>query len=571
MKKGNSGISETNVFSSIHLLGDAEENFYQLGLKDCELGKKLHNDTLSLIKTNSKNVDKLIKIGAKEFLARTIFKNPNHYPLLKAYAEGLKINFHDLALIMMVPELMSTLPLWSNESIKKLGASFAPKLMGCSSLFFRDSNSEMNHYRILDFPLKGTYDTQERGILYEIKNWPKIYSINSVGIPYPSITLLTDNGVSIALHQKFSKVMNPKGMPIFEYVLEFARNVKNKNEALEFAKAHQTFTTWCLNVGFHNGEVLSIDVAGDQVNYLSSCIDDPHTPFIYFNNELLNADISKDDLLPYGLGTYNQMRKEAAFFKIEMLKELNKTNELNSLTATAILSSPIHNFYKKLPSTKDWKMDIITPSSLQVLNINLSKESIYSIAGLAPKIYRKNIFCISNIFKNPTNIFTPVKSNKLKNEDHEYNQALEEIITAQRALDNYEYGNCYHHLQMACDYMSESQIPKARHIIQFFFIVLQILNEEHPKIRKYLRDELHALKNKLPTYFEDHRLLFIARINRLLGEVIDLEEDQITNIGLKNVYTIEMKIPKALYFRSLKQMTVIRLDIMDIIYLYTSL
>lgn len=574
MKKSPNSQKSVKDLPTIHLIGDAEENFYQLGLKDAELGKKLHTDAMTLVKSNSASFDKLIKLGAREFVKRSLFQKPERFPLLRAYAEGMKIDFHDLCLVMMAPELASSLPHWLGELTPKFSNLVPPKLLGCSSLFYRNNEGEMNHFRILDFPLKGTYDENERAILYEFKNWPKIFSTGSAGIPYPSITLTTEHGISMAMHQKFTKVFNLKGMPIFEYVTDFARMVKTPDEAIAYAREHQSFTTWCLNIGFKNGEVLSMDLMGEKVEIARQSIDDPKTPFIYFNNQLLDKGIAQEELLPFGFKYYNEMREESALEKILVLKNAKDNNVLSSKEATRILCTPKHllNKSKKTnhQNSQPWAMDILTPSSLQIMNFNLAKSQVHYIGGQAPKIYHNNMLLIDNIFRRPEITLIHDKASKSHPQDREYELALEEIMLAQKALDYHEYGNTYHHLQMAIDHFNESGDPKGSEVVKFFFILIQFLHEDHHKVRKHLRDELQILKGKLPHYLEDHRLLFLARLNRLLDGHFNIEEDNITHSSLRKLLDKESQIPNLIYYQSIKNMIVIRLDMMDVIYLHSA-
>lgn len=572
--------AETPLLSVVHLIGDAEENFYQLGLKDAELGKKLHIDALTLVKSNSKSIDKLIKLGAKEFVKHSLFQKPERFPLLKAYAEGMKIDFHELALVMMSPELASSLPHW----LKEITPNIPLKLMGCSSLFYRNHNQEMNHLRILDFPLKGSYDEQERALLFEFKNWPKIFSFGSVGMPYPSISLMTEHGISIALHQKFSKVFNTKGMPIFEYILDFARHVKNPEDALSYVKSHQSFTTWCMNIGFKCGEVLSIDLMGEKVEIKRGSIDDPKSPFIYFNNQLLDSGILQSELLPFGFQSYNEMREESAMRKIHALKEMK--NKLSSTQSSALSSAevvrlftmPKHLVQKnslndkktKTDQQKIWCLDVITPSSLQIMNFNLQQESSIYLTGPTPKIYRDNLIDIQNVFRKPTQTEIKFIGSQKNYQDHEFELGLQELMLAQKSLDYHELSNCYHHLQMSIDHFHESQDKSAAYVGRFFFNVLQFLHDDHLKVRKHLRDEFQSLKGHLPYHLEDHRLLFVARLNRFIDGNFAIEEDNITHSALRKLLNLEAQIPLLIYFQTIKNLTTVRLDMLDIVYLHSA-
>lgn len=555
LKSKNPSSNSEATLPIVHLIGDPEENYYQLGLKDRELGKKLHHDSLTLLKSNSVIIDKFLKIGLKEYLKRTLFQNPNKYPRLKAYADGMGLDFHDVAQVLMMPELTSAMPQW----LPKL----RPELLGCSSLMHLNDRKEVIHHRILDFPLKGSYDLSERAVLYEFKNSVRILGFGSIGMPYPSISLTTDEGLSLALHQKFSPVMNNEGMPIFELVEKLAQYVKKSEDVIPFLNEHHSFTTWCLNMAFKNGDVISVDVAGKDYFLEKFHLDDQS--FLYFNNKLLDQSLVQKEILPYGFHHYNDMREESAHQKIEVMKKIaisDRTEEeiLKILTTPKAL---ITQKNKKNPTP--WLLDTITPSSLQVMSFNLANHSSLYLAGNAPKTFNHNILKITEQFRNPQTKHMKIKGKT----DPEYHAGLEEFMNAQKSLDHHLYSEAYHALQMSMDHFSHSSDKQFATVVRFFFVVLQFLNDDHKKVRTYLREELNNMSGLLPKHLEDHRLLFIARINYLLDGTFGIEEDQIDHPQLKKILNQEAKIPKLFYWSMLKNMTTLRFDIVDIIYLHS--
>lgn len=559
MKTGNNKKKDQSsdngpILPIIHLIGDPEENYYQLGLKDRELGKKLHHDSLTLLKSNSVIIDKFLKIGVKEYLKRTLFQNPNKYSRLKAYAEGMGEDFHDVAQVLMMPELTSAMPQW----LPKL----KPELLGCSSLLHLNHKKEVIHHRILDFPLKGSYDLTERAVLYEFKNSPRILGFGSIGMPYPSITLTTDQGMSLALHQKFSPVMNSEGLPIFELAEKLAEYVKSSEDVIPFLKEHHSFTTWCLNMAFKNGDVITVDVAGKD--YFLEKYHLEENEFLYFNNKLLDPSLQQKELLPYGFHHYNEMREISAQQKIQIMSKLERS-ERTEEEILKIFTTPLSTLVKTKKNTP-WNLDTITPSSLQVMSLNLANHQSLYLSGPAPKVYRQNILSISEQFRNPVQRLLKTKGKT----DEEYRLGLEEMMNAQKALDHNLYSDAYHALQMSMDHFQHSNDPGFAHIAKFFFVVLQFLNDDHKKVRTYLREELHSLEGQLPAHLEDHRLLFLARINTLLDGTFGIEEDRIDHPQLKKLLHQEAKVPKLFYWRMIKNVTTLRFDIVDIIYLHSA-
>ena len=177
----------------ITLIGDIEENFYQLGLKDKEKGKLVHHDVKMMLRTPWRPVNTLIQEVGKSVIKNSLLKKSGNFKQLKSYAEGLGIPLEECAYTMLIPELVSCMSKW------------APGLMkgnlGCSSFMMRNEVNQVVHGRILDFPLQGSYDVYERAIIYDVKGMPKTLGFGSVGIPYPSITLMTEDGMTLALHQ----------------------------------------------------------------------------------------------------------------------------------------------------------------------------------------------------------------------------------------------------------------------------------------------------------------------------------------------------------------------------------
>jgi hypothetical protein len=77
------------------------------------------------------------------------------------------------------------------------------------------------------------------------------------------------------------------------------------------------------------------------------------------------------------------------------------------------------------------------------------------------------------------------------------------------------------------------------------------------------------MEGHLPQTLNDHCLLFIGRLERILGAAYTLEEDKIRHPKLRTIYNTELKIPKAIFHVTTKGMIVPRIDILDVIYAYT--
>lgn len=537
----------------IRLIGDIDENFYQLGLKDKEVGKLVHQDVKMMLRTPWKQANMVIEEIGKNIIKNSILKKSDNFKHLRSYAEGLGVPVEECAYVMLVPELVSSMSKWAPGFIKGN--------LGCSSFMLRNEAYEIVHGRILDFPLQGSYDLFERAVSYDLNGMPKTLGFGASGIPYPSITLMTEDGITLALHQKFTNVFNPSGISIFEYIFKLIQNCNDKKSVIEFIKGHQTITTWCLYMTFKNGDVLACDLSGNTpfINELVV----PDTGILYFCNHLEDKSINQRELLPLGFDQYNIMREEIATRKILNLMNKKKTQP-TQLEVLKMMSTPLdqklsdHNF-------KEYRLDNITTTSLSVMTMNPTAASSLYLGGLAPKICNDEVIEISNAFDRPKQ--ENLKLKKTQEFDPEYKEGLRSMMEAQKAFDAHDSVNIYHNLQMAIDHLEH--YPE-KNVAKFYFLVAQYLYESHTQALINLLSEFKKFEDNLPPYLNDHCILFIGRLERILKMPPTIEEDKIETKKLREIYQRELKIPRPLFHITSKNMIIPRIDILDIIYILTA-
>ena len=536
----------------ITLIGDIDENFYQLGLKDKEKGKLVHHDVKMMLRTPWTPVNKLIEEVGKSVIKNSLLKKSENFKHLKSYAEGIGIPLEECAYTMLIPELVSCMSKWA--------PSLTKGKLGCSSFMMRNEVGEVVHGRILDFPLQGSYDIYERSILYDVKGMPKTLGFGSIGIPYPSITLMTEDGLTIALHQKFTNVFNPKGLSIFEYVLKLVQTANDKKSIIEFIRAHQTITTWCLYMTFKDGEALACDLSGNKpfINELQI----PETGILYFCNHLEDKSLNQRQFLPLGFDQYNLMREEIATRKI--VNFINKKkSQPTSIELLHLMTTPFDQKIKN-HNIKNFKLDNITLNSITAMTMNPTSGSALYMGGAAPKIYKDQVIEISSVFQRIKQ--SPLKTKKMPSFDPEYHLGLHAMMQAQKGFDAHDSVEIYHQLQMAIDHLEG--YPE-KQIAEFYFLIAQYIYESHNQILTNLLNDFKNFEDKLPPYLNDQCLLFIGRLERILKMPQSMEEDSIETIKLRELYQRELKIPRAIFHLSNKKLIVPRIDILDVIYIMT--
>ncbi|MEK6624870.1 MAG: hypothetical protein AABY86_07880, partial [Bdellovibrionota bacterium] len=310
----------------IRLVGDLEENFYQLGVKDREAAKTVVDHITSIFDLPFPILNIPFKTLLNLYLSKTFSCHSPYQKAMSAYIEGLGMSKDAYYGAMILPELMSCLSKWF--------PAIPTTWIGCSSFFTIDDDYDGPlHGRIMDGPIGGTYDAYERVIYYELKGLPKMIGINLPGLPTAGITGMNESGVTLALHQKYTKTFNTSGTPIFELGFNLLASVKNKHEAIEFLKKSQSISSWCFYLSFADGDILRADLIGDRLFYHEDGL--TRGKVLYFNNSLEDKSIDQRQFLPYGIEDYNEMRKKVAHKKILKLQHEKNINAHKLLKAMA--------------------------------------------------------------------------------------------------------------------------------------------------------------------------------------------------------------------------------------------
>lgn len=577
-----------NLPPVVELFGDEYESFYQLGLLDKDRHKMILNHMLGLIQTPWQSTDKAAQELFKQIAELGIDNNQEFKNKMKHYAQGLEEDEKLLTAAYLIPEVMSCL----SGVIKKIKTelsgekipehllhtiqALSSKIFGCSSYFAINSKSgALMHARILDFPLFGSFDKQER-ILSTCwnKNKTQVISLGSIGFPYPSITALNSNGLSFALHQKFTNDFNRHGSSIFEIVNKMANEAKNLEDIIQIAKSNPSITTWCLHVGedlkgAEGPRVLELDIMGSEIIYKIHQVSE--NKVLHFHNQLIDKKINQEEVLPYSIHSYNQMRACSAQNKVKRIESRMKRNK-NGLNEESFLKevSQLEEIKVKDQFEK-WDLDSITPSSVTCAVLCPKEGQVYAIAGEAPKMSEyyfvtNKIWVDKKRFEKVTLELKKFKSHKTKSRDYLMRvKGWKELMSAQASFDNKNRHGVYHHLQMSIDYFEQAKSVE-KNYPHFYLLAFQFMWEEHPKNQYKNLCELHEIVNELPSYLRDHCYLIITRLERILKHDVSYNKDQINHPKLKDLFTKEEMISNRILHQVVSKTMNPRMDIMDIIY-----
>lgn len=516
---------------TINLFGDEEENFYQLGLKDQDSAKYALSMIRELISTRWPSVNILIHNALSQILDKIILTDREYGRLLNAYAEGAGLDSKDLQSALMIPEICSFLG--------PMTKYISPLNFGCSSIFTTNNNNQPVHIRILDFPLKNTYDLHERIVVTHFKNQYKCFNFSSAGLPFSGLTSMNDQGLTIALHQKFTDDFNQHGLPIFYIAHKIITSCKNCAEARAMIEDMQSITCWNINLMDKDGNILEVDIKGqDKIINEYKIHEIGH---LYLCNQVLDQSAKISEIIPLGMNHYNNIR-------IQNSKNLKKITSKSNVEIIKQIATPNN---KNLCNYNQ-----LTPSTMACVLFDPSLEEIHYIPGEAPKTYINTVAHIKNLWTSQdVKLVTKNKSENLRAKEF-YNH----LILAQHYFDISNATECYHHLQMAFDFCENNE----EHILKLFFIAAQYVYEPHTKALAHLNFELSEIYSELPEYLKDVAKILGQRICLLSGENYLLDKN-FSNLKLEERFYKEQSISN-INHQILRRTTFLHLDVLDVIF-----
>jgi hypothetical protein len=529
----------------IHLFGDPEENFYILGKRDKDSYIEMY-DQISMLCTRNSKMSKVLKLTTE--LSGQIKKkkyNSRNLRELQAYAEGLEKPINDVLYALLLPEIVASFNKW------------VPNLLGvipgCSSLFMKDpKNGDIIHSRVLDYALSGPFEKYERSVLYDFKDRYKSFSLSSSGMPLPSMTVMNEKGLTLALHYKHGQYFNLDGESIFFLTSEIMNQCSNIREAIKYIKTKQSISYWGLYLSDSNGEVASIDIRGPEIYQEKFDLKDHD--YLYFSNRPLLRQPDQESIQPFGNLDLCQMKRNSIEHR---LKSFDPTNSKNlTMDCLKILGKPN---IKKAKSGEKWNASTITPSSIQLISFNSAQKSAIMIPGEGPKFFL-------NQYVNYSDIFSSFKINTTtkKSSENKYIAGFNSLAKYQSSIDKGEITNAYHQIQMAIEHFIG--FPEF-FVAKFYFAITQYIYESDTRDLTYLYHDFENLNGKLPHYLEDHRKLFILRLGKIIGHKINNKHEKIKNPDLKKIYLDELKL-NAISIKGLKYLIFPRVEIFDVIYAY---
>jgi hypothetical protein len=492
-----------------HLFGNSQENLYQLGRLEAE----------SFIRSFQSDYSPLFRHSFFTQIINQYIKQNNQtqnssYALnIAAYAEGVGVDIEQVWLVHTFADLVNGLVKYKPNLLSLIPA--------CSSLFHK--KSQFKHLRILDALHLNSVAMEPKVYFFEEPQKLKFASISYAGHPLKFVSVMNEKGLSIALHSKRSNFFDIQGININHIIKEIITQCQDVSEIKKLIREMKSMTLWGLYAMDAKGDVLSLDINGQEIFTDKYSLND--TPLLYFNH--LPVKQNDDIIQPYNFHEWCLLR----------------TKTVKKYEKKFIGESPM-KIFEHLENEK-YSHPFITnssvgwvefcPQSLSLKYGNFDNSEIYEVSPFDTKTEGKNL---NHMIK------------------------FEEKLLRE-AQFNYDRGHkdkAYHQIQI---YLEKNHDPN----VYFFFLVWQYLDESDLQFMQYLYQEILSLENKLLPYLEEHRILFLLRIEKILGHPISNLKEHLNHPSLIQTYNKELKL-RPLALKILKKLIFPRLETWDIIYSY---
>jgi hypothetical protein len=507
----------------INLVGDINDNLYQLGLSERESFQRLEKRTTRLLSASTlmgQGQDILVR-------ARTILKKRKEEKLsffdscLKSYAEGLGI---DLA------HYLSFLALF--EVAAHYGQAFPElkgMLPGCTSLL-RKENDEFEHVRLVDFPLVGVLDATPRLYYWKIPGKPAILNYSCEGLAPLFFQALHESGFSLSVHHKPAPDFHQEGKGIFQIVFELLFESQQLADIRRELKKKHSIAKWNLILLEQTGKVEVYDIDGPTLNQEIYHLNES-SPLIFTNIPLKHDENSFDGFLHFCRLRQSWLR--------EKLAKKSKDHILDIVTDV------------KDQRNSKWMHPASTLATTAAICLNLSRGFIDIKEGDGALTASDAIIRYSLADQKDATILKEAK------ELPDFERAWKKASLAQSAYDQGNYDDAYHELQMA-----QALIPLEtwKHIFDLYLCLWDFRFVKNGKELSHVYKRVQKLE--LPLLLSDQKNLLSMRLEKKLGLQPTVKKEDISPY-LRDHFEQEKNASKPV-FAAWMALLYPRLEILDV-------
>lgn len=162
---------------------------------------------------------------------------------IRGMSDVLRVPMAALETAVVLPDL---LPLLQSLAVRMQPSHFSPVIevptLGCSSLV--SIGRSLVHGRNLDFPGMGYWDRSPVIQLTETKGALKTVSFTTASVPVGGITALNEAGISVCLHQHYSRNWSTRGAPPFAIAEAALQRFSKLEDIVDYISRERVSSAW---------------------------------------------------------------------------------------------------------------------------------------------------------------------------------------------------------------------------------------------------------------------------------------------------------------------------------------
>lgn len=274
---GKSSLEKRNNIYMLHLEGTQYEMGFQHGILLKEEIKKgvvpyylIKNVTKRGLAERNLEPPPLLKFFLMKYVNWSIIsKFKTRIPQsakeeMKGIADASGIPYETFLRLVVLPDTTAKV-LDTSYKLKE----FCNNSLGCSS-FVATKNAvkggKLIHARNLDYEGVGFWDKYPLVIFYHPNNEQSYVSISTAGVGLAGITSMNESGLTLALHQNYSKEVSNIGTPIIAIGNEVIRKAHNIRESVQIIKKLCPAGGWTFVISdWKTNETRAIEVSAKEV------------------------------------------------------------------------------------------------------------------------------------------------------------------------------------------------------------------------------------------------------------------------------------------------------------------
>ncbi len=505
----------------VPLIGDLNENLYQLGMREKNAFLVIENRIKNLLGDNPL-IRQSIELLSR---ARILLKKREESffdQCLSSYCQGLGIDLSRYQSLLSLFELSAH---YGHHYPKLKGI-----LPGCTSVCLK-KDGNISHLRMMDFPLVGIFEEFAKVYYWQTSERPTLLTYGLEGLAPLFFQGIHGSGVSFALHHKPGTTLYKEGEGIFQILFESFFEGNQFGEIKKNFKKKNSISKWSVILVEQSGLVQEFDIEGLSLQGESYDLNE-NSPLIFTNIPLkLESEDFKN---------FCRFSRDRQLSAKEKLKHPHSGSLLDLMTKV------------DGQREKNWIHPCATLSTIAAWEVHLTQGFVDIKEGESALTSSDAITRINLASHNDIKVLK--KSSPLTPTEKAWKRAAR----AQSAYDQGDYETAYHELQIALTLMPQEVW---KNIFHFYLFVWDFKFINNSKELSLVYKKLKSLK--VPDILKDQWIFMMMRFEKKLNLSSTVNESDLSS-PLRASFNLEKMANKAVFATWMKLLYP-RMEILDVV------